>query len=258
VDLLRDAGVYGTIGGNPTMSEPMLKTAMGICQTIPDSLAVRRQLCNIMAGVQQTFQNRGTAGRIEALQMARRIRELRYQEMQGIPRDQWAEIDVVNFGRGNGDLGCALMQLNMVEEAKARFEEGIELYSQYDNLKVRLFHARSLHVRTLAIMQKKAETREQAEATIDFIERELGRSNYLTLQTKSYSGHALFTIGDLDRSCELHKDMVEQYLQVDGNNADRTLGSRYCLAVCLQRKGLLQEARYVQGSVRFKPTKQKE
>jgi len=256
-DVLRDAGNYGTIGGNSTLSVPMLRTGMEICQILPNSLAVQRQLCNIMAALQHILQGRGTAGRTEALQMALRIRELRFQEMQGVPRDQWAEADIVNWGRGTVDLGCALVQLNRIEEGKERFEEGIELYSQYEAFKIRLFHARSLHVRTLAIMQSKAETREQAEATIKFIEGELGQSNYLTLQTTSYSGHALFTIGDVDRSCELHKDMFEQYLQVDGNNAHTTLGSQYCLAVCFQRKGLLKEARYVQGAARFMPKKKR-
>jgi hypothetical protein len=248
-NVLCHSGTYESVESNSTLSIPILRTGKDICQTLPDSLAVRMELCNIMAALQQLLQARGAGGRAEALQLALRIRELRQQEMQGIPRDQWTDVEVVNFGRGSVDTGCTLMQLNRVEEARARFEEGIELYSNTDTLKVRLFHARSLHVRTLAIMQRKAETREQAKTTIEVIEQELGRSNHLTLQTKSYSGHALFTIGDVDSSCELHRVVFEQRLQVDGNNHHLTLGSQYCLAVCFHRKGLLQEARYVRGPI---------
>lgn len=244
-DVLCHAGTYGSVQSNSTLSIPMLRTGKDICQSLPDSLTVRREQCNIMAALQQLLQARGAGGRAEALQLALSIRELRQQEMRGVPRDQWTELEIVNFGRGSVDTGCTLMQLNRVEEAKARFEEGIELYSHTDTLKIRLFHARSLHVRTLAIMQRKAETREQAETTTKVIEEELGRSNNLTLQTKSYSGHALFTIGDVDRSYELHRDVFGQRLQIDGNNNHLTLGSQYCLAVCLHRKGLLQQARYV-------------
>lgn len=243
VDVLRDAGTYGAVESNSTLSVPMLRTGKDILGVLPHSLSTNQQLCTIMAALQHLLQGRGTAGRTEALELNQRIRELREEELSAKPRNQWTESDVVNFGRGTVDLGCALMQLNQVEEARARFEEGIELYANNDSLKIRYYHANSLHVRTLAILQQKDQTRQQAESTIDFIEGEFGPCNHLTLQTKSYVGHAFFTIGDFDRASELHQAVFRQQLRIDGNNHHLTLGNQYSLAVCLHRTHLPEAAR---------------
>lgn len=245
--LLSDVGYYGVNNAIQAEAFGLLETAESICTALlnfqPDE--VRPVLGDILGPLQVMIQYFGVKGRHKALEISTRVITIREQQKAGIPRDEWTQLDLVNFGRAHNDMGVGLSQLNRAEEASQWFGSALDFYKSAGNeetLTSRFGHIYCFQLWPLAVAQKVTEARKLADRSLTLIAKAVGADSPLHLQTKFIVGMTLFTTGFVDEALKLHEEVFEKRLTRQGGSHHLTLGSQYNLAVCHHNAGGFEKA----------------
>lgn len=245
--LLSDVGYYGVNNATQAEALSLLETAESICTALLEaqSSEVLPVLGDVLGPLQVLIQYLGAEGRHRALAICHRAIAIREQQKEGIPREQWTQLDYVNFGRAHNDMGVSLSQLNRVDEASQWFDSAHEFYKLAGNeetLTSRFGHIYSFLLWPLAIKKRAEDARELANRSLTLIAKAVGTDSPLHLQTKFITGMTLFATGNVDEALQFHEDAYEKRLNQQGVRNHLTLGSQYNLAVCSQHVGNLERA----------------
>ncbi|KAG8405172.1 hypothetical protein J3458_021849 [Metarhizium acridum] len=245
--VLSDVGYYGVNNAIQAEALSLLETADSICTALlasqPDE--VYPVLGDVLGPMQVLIQYLGIEGRHKALSINERALSIRKKQKGTVPRDQWTQLDFVNFGRTYNDMGVGLSQLNRVQDAKPWFDSALEFYKLAGNeqtLTSRFGHVHSFQLLPLAVAQRGTEVRRLADRSVTLIAEAVGVNSPLHLQTKFLVATALFTTGDIQEALGLHQETFEKRLTLHGSSHHLTLASQYCLAVCYQNIGNLEKA----------------
>lgn len=249
VDIVADIAFYCRSQGRGPDALSLLYTAEKLCNDAEPSektrenetrklLKLQADILSLIAGI---LKPQGKEGRDRALEYIDRIIAIRKQELEGIPRKQWTELQGTNVTRALIDRALTLCYADRIDEAAPMYIEGMEYYKSVGN-ELRLNHLRIQWLWILSSRQKRQETRKEAAEALGFILRTLGDENPLTQQSRGRVARALFTIGDVAESLEMHKQVFSWRLGKHGHQDDGTLGSQYGLAVCYQHTGALDKA----------------
>lgn len=249
-DLLGDVGYYGVSNACQGEALQLLQTGEIICTALLDCqpAEIRPVLGNILGPLNVLVQYLGVDGRLRALNLNQRQIDNREKQLVDIPRDQWTQLDFVNFGRASNDMGVSLTQLNKVEEATSWFDSALDYCKSVgseDTLASRFGHIYSFQLLPLAFKKKSEEAHKLSQRARTLVAKAVGKDSPLELQTKFLTATTFFTLGDVDEALELHKDVFEKRLLCQSNGHHLTLGSQYSLAACYQNVNNIERAEYV-------------
>ncbi|KAJ8132647.1 hypothetical protein O1611_g977 [Lasiodiplodia mahajangana] len=249
VEVVADIGFYYR-SQDGTVALPLLYTAERVCNDTEASKVSEDETRNllklkadILSLISVIVKPRGKDGRAKALVYIDRIIAIRKEELKGIPREKWTELQGTNVFRALIDKALTLCYADRIDEAVPMYEEGMEYFKSVGN-ELRLNHIRVQRLWILSSRQKKEETRKEAAESFDYMIRTLGEENPLTQQSRSRVATALFTIGDVREALRMHKQVFEWRLGKHGNRHWETFASQYCLAVCYQHVGELEKAEH--------------
>lgn len=201
--LLSDVGYYAVNNNSQAEALDLLQTGESICTSLLDSRPeeVRLILGDILGPLQDLILYLGIDGRRRALELNKCAIANREQQMAGIPRNQWTQLDFVNLARAHNDMGISLSQLNRVEEASPWFDSALEFYKSAgneDTLTSRFGHIYCFQLWPLGVKQKQAEAREWARRSMTLVAKAVGGDSPLSLQTKFFVAMVFFNIGCVD------------------------------------------------------------
>ncbi|CAI6088071.1 unnamed protein product [Clonostachys chloroleuca] len=235
--VLDDTSYYAMTQEDNNLSQKFAMTGVRICEneieSRPDNIEARTLLPNLLALLAAALNFCGASGRKEALQITRRVLELRQEELAEIPEEDWTNLQAVNYARAHGDLSWQLLEMNQPEESAPLLKVAIAIYERINN-KLRFASARSMYTMVLGTQQMKDQVREQGSAIKKTVEEMVGSKDPLTLMVSFELANTYFTIGDVRTACDMMEVVFRERSISLGNTNDRTLYSQYCLSVFLQ------------------------
>ncbi|KAM0267364.1 hypothetical protein ACHAPA_005906 [Fusarium lateritium] len=241
ISVLNDVCYYLYTQSDSATAFDFAETGDKICSEMPDdpeAQAIRADFLTIMAMI---LYHRGVSGRQISIQHMRNVVELRKKGLEGIPREDWTELQTVNFARAHADLGCVLCENDEFDEADSLFQICIGIYTQIKN-ENRLALILSNKVLTLSTSQKVADTREMGRQAVSKIEALLDPDNPLVALIKTHVSKAYFTIGDVQEAMDLTLPVFQHCSNRLGRSHHLTLSCQYFLAVLFQSLGNLEKA----------------
>ncbi|KAM0347638.1 hypothetical protein ACHAPU_004651 [Fusarium lateritium] len=185
--------------------------------------------------------HKGILGRERGLMYMRNVVDLRKKALDGIPREEWTELQTVNFARAHADLGCVLCEYNEVGEAAPLFQICVDIYTSIKN-ETRLALILSNQVLVFSTLQNASDTREKGRMAVTKIESILDPDNPLIFVIKYHVAQAYFTICDVEEALELTEAVFQHRSNRLGRSHHLTLASQYFLAVLYQNLGDLVKA----------------
>lgn len=244
VTLLQDSAFFDLHGlGQMRPPLELLQTAESLCLTLADSdpQKSRSFLIEILSTMGPITQEFGLEGRAATLERMPRIFKLLDEETGHVPPEQRTAQQRELYTRAQVDYGWFLLQANRLEEANEMLEKSIEYYRD-NGQDLNLAFAKIDRLYILATRQQKEQVREDANDGLLTTIKVNGEKNHVTLIMKFIVANAYFTIGDLEKAVEMWGDVLKGRIEVLGQEQASTLGTRYCLAVCLQNKNNLEGA----------------
>ncbi|CAH0044608.1 unnamed protein product [Clonostachys solani] len=197
--ILDDTSYYAMTQEDNSLSQKLAVTGIHICEdeidSHPDNIEAKTRLPNLLALLAAALNYCGATGRKEALEIARRVRKLRQEELAGIPEEDWTDLQAVNYARAHNDLSWQLLDINKPEDAAPLFKVAIAIYQRTNN-KLRLASVMATQTLVLAAQQLKDQVRDQGSAVKKTVEEMVGSKDALTLMVKFELASAYFTIGD--------------------------------------------------------------
>ncbi|PMD52524.1 pfs domain-containing protein [Hyaloscypha bicolor E] len=247
--ILRDAGSYLMNNGYQPDAVSLLETAVATCNSLLETepLAAGNVLDGCLSNLQVYNQFMGIAGRRNALKLTARELELRSAQVDGLPRDQYTETDVIKFGRVFVDKGCAHSQMELLEEAGELFDKALEWYEQAGGEKALPARTAQLYACQLWVVaptQNKTKAQELTQRSLKLASDSVGLENPLTLAAMFSAAMAAFTIGGIAEALQLHKKVHEARIHLRGPAHHDSLASQYQVAVCYQNSNDLESAEH--------------
>lgn len=243
--VLQDSAFY-CIHGLGQLSTPLrlLETAENICTSLVDTnpKEAKDMLVHVLSTMGPICQELGNEGRAQNLdRMSRVLNLLEEQEVGGVSPAQGTEEQAFLFARAHHDYGWHLLQANRIPDAEKWFKKSITYFSSVNKQPV-LALAICDRLLVLGIQHRKQQVRNEAVSSLAIIVKEYGEDHPLALFMKFTAASALFTIGDLDDAFAMFQDIFKRRQVVLGFTHHHTLGTQYCIAVCLQHKQDLEGA----------------
>ena len=260
ITLLQDSAFYNLHGlGQLCESLRLLETAEKLCAILADTDPPRARtlLIHVLSTMNPITEELGPDHRVETLERMSRVFRLLEEETGGVPPDQRTDEQAFLFARAQVDCGWYLLQLNKLAEADDMFAESIAYYSRKigeggddDELARAFAVADRLYVLAVGAARKpdaseRDRVRTEAAAALATIVRLNGATNHITLIFAFVVANVYFTVGDVDAALALWRETQAGRTEVLGSEEHSTLGTQYCVAVCLQNKGDLEYAEYV-------------
>ncbi|KAK0628901.1 pfs domain-containing protein [Bombardia bombarda] len=245
--VLHDAAFYSHHGlGQLSAPFSLLQTAKAICTSLLDSKQesskeTKEMLMHVLSSMGPISWRFGKDGHAESFQRLSQVVNILEEERGGADPDDWTDEQRFLFARAQDDFGWHYMETNEIGKAKECFESSIEQFrvlGQEPTLTLAICD----RIMPLSVQQEKERTREDAAKVLPKIISMCGENSQLSLAMMALVARAYFTIGDLDDSLRMHSDVMDRRMKVFGEADPVTLGSRYCLAVCLQHKEEFEDA----------------
>ncbi|ETS78887.1 hypothetical protein PFICI_08740 [Pestalotiopsis fici W106-1] len=239
-----DIAYYTFAQENPHLGEPFLSTGEAICRDLTESSPekARSMLADILSQSHNYILGWGPEGMQTAIDLSSQVVEIRRWEKAAVPKEEdMTETQIVNYARAVTDHACCLCWADRIDEAAPLFAESIEIYTRLNNI-IRKAHASTFRLYVYSARHMVTETRELGRWALDQIVAQAGDENPVTTPAKFRVAQALYVIGDVRQAHDLHKEAFEKRSSTLGDDHHTTLASRYCLGVCQQQLGMLEEA----------------
>jgi tetratricopeptide (TPR) repeat protein len=250
ISLFRDAGACAIEYAIQVDAPRLLETGIEISESMmeKDAQRTRPLLIRILGHLQVFYQHHGLEGMRKAEKLTTRLLQLVEEELSLIPMEQWTEKEHIQLGRALLGKGVTLVQLGRMDMAEKYFDKALETYQLAGGASAipNLFAMAYSRLLWISAINKDVEKTEYLNTELlNILDENCDADTYFRSILTFSAAMCLFTIGDLNESFRLHKDVYDRRLRMYGPNSPETLSSQYVLAIMYQHSGDLEQAELV-------------